>query len=157
MPFQGAEITYTCWFEALPKPIVLAELSARKNPPLPKKRQRRYYIFLRKWWQLSCRACLGSALPCAPRATVCPTADYVCLAILASPTDNGLVPRHADRTNGLPAVTVVVVHVAIARTKVEVQRVAATARVERTRPVVAVGPGIAEVAAEAVASSGQED
>ena len=35
------------------------------------------------------RSWLGSTLPCAPRATVCPTADYVCLAILASPADNG--------------------------------------------------------------------
>lgn len=63
----------------------------------------------------------------------------------------------ANSANGLPVVTVVVVHVAIARIEVEVPRVVGIARVERTRPVVAVGTGIVETTIVAVASSGQKD
>ena len=63
----------------------------------------------------------------------------------------------ANGTNGLPVVAVVVVHVAIARIEVEVPRVVRVVRVERTRPVVAVGPGIVELTVVAVAGSGQED
>jgi len=59
--------------------------------------------------------------------------------------------------HGLTFVAVVVVHVVIVRIEVEVPRIVRVVRVERRRPVVAVGTGIVEVAVVAVAGSGQED
>ena len=89
------------------------------------------------------------ALPCAPRP---PTFSPVPV------TEQRLVLT--SRTHGSdrpPIVAVAVVHEVIARIEVEVPRVARAARVERTRPVVAVAACEVETAIVAGARSGQEE
>lgn len=56
----------------------------------------------------------------------------------------------------MTVVAVVVVPIPIARIEVEVVRVVRVVRIERGRPVVAVGAGIVELAIPAVARSRKE-
>ena len=68
-----------------------------------------------------------------------------------------VLTRGTHPTNRLPTAAVVVVHVAIDRTEVEVPRAVRADRVERTRPEVAPTASIVEIAIVAVASGRQEE
>ena len=61
-----------------------------------------------------------------------------------------------DGADGEAVVTVVVVHVGIARIEVEVPGISGIVRVERTRPVVADRPLIVQTRIVPVARGGQE-
>ena len=68
---------------------------------------------------------------------------------------DALFSKHGTHT--VTAVTAVVVPACAARTEVEVASAARAARTLRRRPIVAVRAGFVEVAAQAIARSGQED
>ena len=97
---------------------------------------------------------MGSALPCAPRP---PTFRHACSA--CGRTEQRLVlTRGAHGSDGSTVVAVeAVVHVVVVRKEVEVPRAVRVARVERTRPVVAIRPNVVETAVPTVARSGQEE
>lgn len=61
----------------------------------------------------------------------------------------------ANRADRLTVVAVVVVAVHVVRIEVDVPRVVRVVRVERRRPVVAVGAGIVEVRVVAIPRSGE--
>ena len=69
-----------------------------------------------------------------------------------------LVLLRTNSANGVPTVAVeVVAHVVTARIEAEAPRVVRSVRVERTRPVVAVGTSMAELTIVAAAGSRQKD
>ena len=73
-------------------------------------------------------------------------------------TEQRLVLRpNAHCSDRLPTAAAAEVHVVTARIEVEVPRAVRVARVERTRPIVAVAACAVEIAIEAVASGGQEE
>lgn len=100
------------------------------------------------------KPCRGAPLCALPRRR--PTAIFPLLCAFRV-ENKRLVLGLANSANGSPVATVAAVHVAIARIEVEAPRVAGTARVERTRPVAAVGTGIVETTTVAAASSGQKN